>query len=184
MPRIFANFGIGTLADVCSGLLGAGVDGSPDQKVGPPPYPPPQAGEGKGGGGVAREPLGADFIIPTLACGLTAYYFVSTIDMVWEAKATGIVIGVVLAAMCVAHVARLGLRIAAGRGSFSLGELISNDLFNRQRLGLLVLVILFIVTIQWVGTTLGLFLLLIYLLGSRLPKGVIEKLVDSITGAG
>ena len=43
-----------------------------------------------------RAALGADFIIPLLACGLTLYYFVSTLDLVWEARATGTVIGLVL----------------------------------------------------------------------------------------
>jgi hypothetical protein len=164
--------------------------------------------------GAAPEPLGADFIIPVLACSLTAYYFVTTVDLAWEAKATGLFIGTVLAALCVAHFLRLGLRIASGRGSFAIGELTANDLFNRQRLGLLVLVVLFVATIHWVGTTLGLFLLLvgsmlvmgvrrfrtlfgvaftsaavvyvllIYLLNSKLPKGPIEHLLSSVLGMG
>ncbi len=103
------------------------------------------------------------------------------------------------------------IRIAAVS---ALGGCIGDALFNRQRLGLLVLAILFIATIQWVGTTLGLFLLLvasmlvmgvrsprvvfgvalltaavvylllIYLLGSRLPHGVIENVLSAIWGAG
>lgn len=159
-----------------------------------------------------RPALGADFIIPALACCLTAYYLVSTVDLVWEAKATGIVVGLVLIALCVAQFARLGLAIAAGSGSLRLGDLITNNLFNRQRLALLVLVILFIATIQWVGTTLGLFLLLIgsmrllgvrrirtlvgiafttaalvhlaliTLLDSRLPQGVLINLLSTTLG--
>jgi hypothetical protein len=162
----------------------------------------------------APEPLGADLIIPVLACALAAYYFVTTIDLTWEAKATGLFIGAVLAALCVGHFVRLGLRLASRRGSLAIGELISNDHFNRQRFGLVALVILFIASIQWVGTTLGLFLvlvgcmlvmgvrsirmlvgvsfvtaavvylLLIYLLSSRLPHGPIEKLLSSMSGGG
>ncbi len=160
----------------------------------------------------SRPALGADFIIPALACSLTAYYLMSTVDLVWEAKATGIVVGLVLLSLCVAQFARLGLAIAAGSGNFNLGDLITNTLFNRQRLALLVLVILFIATIQWVGTTLGLFLLLIgsmrllgvrrfrtlvgvafttaalvhlaliTLLNSRLPQGVLMNLLSSALG--
>jgi hypothetical protein len=159
-----------------------------------------------------RPALGADCIIPALACALTVYYLVSTVDLVWEAKATGIVIGLVLLALCVAQFVRLGLRIVAGDGSLRLGELIKDDVFNRQRLGLTAMVGLFVVSIHWVGTTLGLFLLLvgcmrllgvtsirtlvgvatvtaavvhlalITLLDSKLPRGVLMNLISAATG--
>jgi hypothetical protein len=81
-----------------------------------------------------------------------------------------------------------------------------------QRLGLVALVAAFIASIQWIGTTLGLFLLLIgcmlltgvrsvralvvvaattslivyvlliYLLNSRLPQGPVERLLGSVLG--
>lgn len=154
-----------------------------------------------------RTALGADVIIPVLACGLTAYYFVSTLDLVWEAKATGIFVGIVLIALCAVQFVRFGLQIAAGRASLSLGDLTDNTLFNRQRLALLIMVALFVGAIEWVGTTLGLFILLIgsmwvmgvrsvrtlvgvafvtaavvhlvliTLLGSRLPQGVLINLI-------
>jgi hypothetical protein len=160
------------------------------------------------------EPLGADLIIPLLASGLTAYFLITTFDLAWEAKITGTFIGAVLLALCATHFARIGLRIASGRGSLSFGELLSDTLFNRQRLALVALAILFIATIQSLGTTLGLFLLLvasmwvmgvrsigvlfgvafltaavvylllIYLLGSRLPQGPIEKTLAAMWGAG
>jgi hypothetical protein len=157
----------------------------------------------------AKRPLGGDVIIPALGCGLTVYYFVSTGDLVFEAKATGLVIGVVLIAFCAGLFARLLVQLAAGRGSLGLGELVANHPFNRQRLALAVLAVLFVATIHWVGTTLGLFLLLvgsmwtmgvrrlrtllavatvtaavvhlllISLLGSRLPLGLLQYLVSA-----
>jgi hypothetical protein len=156
--------------------------------------------------------LGADFIIPALAGGLTIYYLASTVDLIWEAKATGTVIGFALLALCIAQCARLGLRIASGRGSFSFGDLVRNDEFNRQRFSLAAMVTLYIVTIYWVGATIGLFFLLvgsmwllgvkkvrtlvgvaflstaiahlalITLLGSKLPRGVILDLVAAMAG--
>ncbi len=121
----------------------------------------------------ARAALGADFIIPALACGLALYYFASTTELVWEARATGTVIGLVLLALCVAQFAKLGLRIAAGQASLSTGDLFKNDEFNRQRLGLAAMVMVYILTIHWVGATIGLFFLLIgcmWLLGVRSIK--------------
>ena len=124
-----------------------------------------------------RAALGADFIIPLLACGLTAYYLVSTTDLVWEARATGTLIGLVLLALCIAHCARLGLRIAAGQGSFGFGDLFRNDEFNRQRLSLAAMVAIYIVTIYWVGATIGLFFLLIgcmWLLGVKSVRTLVS----------
>ena len=118
----------------------------------------------------ARVPLGGDFIIPLLACGLTLYYLASTTDLVWEARATGTVIGLTLLVLCAAHLVRLGLRISSGSASLSTGTLFENDLFNRQRAGLAAMVAIYIVTIYWVGATVGLFFLLIgcmWLLGVK-----------------
>jgi hypothetical protein len=163
-------------------------DANPDAGRGPPPA------------------LGAYFIIPLLACGLTIYYLISTVGLIWEAKSTGIVIGVVLLALCGTQIIRLGLKIARGEGTLGLGDLVENSLFNRQRLALLVLSALFIAALPLIGTTVGLFLvivasirvmgvrdwrvlvataaataatvhlLLIYLLGSQLPQGVFKNL--------
>src|SRR5262245_30868819 len=102
----------------------------------------------------ARVPLGGDLIIPLLACGLAAYYFASTVDLVWEAKATGLVVGIVLVMLCVAHFARVGRRVVSGAASLGLGELIAPTTFNKQRLALIALAALFIVSLPWVGTTL------------------------------
>lgn len=159
-----------------------------------------------------REPVAGDFIIPLLGIGLVAYYLASTTDLVWEAKATGVFVGVVLLVLCLLHMARLLVLIRARTASLSFGGLFSDTPFNRQRLGLLLLVALFIAALPWAGTTLGLFLLLIasmwlmgvrrlrtlvsvafaaaatvyllliYLLGSRLPQGPVEQLLALLLG--
>jgi hypothetical protein len=159
-----------------------------------------------------REPVAGDFIIPLLGSGLVAYYLASTTDLVWEAKATGVFVGVVLLVLCLAHMARLVLQIRTGRAALQSASLFSDTAFNRQRLGLLLLTAAFVVTLPWVGTTLGLFvlllasmwlmgvrrirtlvsvafaaaatvyLLLIYLLGSRLPQGPVEHLLALLIG--
>jgi hypothetical protein len=157
-------------------------------------------------------PIGADFIIPLLACALAIYYMSTTTELVWEARAAGVVIGVPLILMCVVHMGRMVLRIAAGRATFSTGQLFADNLFNRQRLGLAVLAVLFVACIPWTGATLGVllflvasmlilgvrnwrivasisiataalvYLLLIVLLSSRLPPGPIENLLAPLWG--
>lgn len=164
----------------------------------------PDAGRG------VTPALGPYFVVPVLASGLTIYYLVSTTGLIWEAKSTGIVIGTILLALCAAQIGRLSLRVVRGEGTLGFGELVADTLFNRQRLALLVLTALFIATLPWVGTSLGLFiilvisirvmgvrdwrvlvavglitaavvhLLLIYLLGSQLPEGVLKPFFSFI----
>ena len=158
----------------------------------------------------AAPALGAYFIIPLLASALTIYYLVSTVDLIWEAKSTGIYIGVVLLALCVIQFLRLGLQVARGEATLGLGELTENSFFNRLRFGLLLLAIAFVALLPVLGTTLGLFLvliamirlmgvtnwrvlvtiafvtaaivhgLLIYLLDSPLPQGFLKPVFSSL----
>lgn len=155
--------------------------------------------------GTERQPLGAELILPLLASGLTIYYLIDTATLAWEARATGVIIGVVLLALCTVQFVRTAIRLLTGTASLSLGAFAADTPDNRRRLGLLVLSILFILTIEYVGTTLGLFLflyaamwmmgvrsqtqlvaisfctaatvfvLLVWLLGSRLPRGIVEN---------
>jgi hypothetical protein len=126
--------------------------------------------EGGGSEPRARAPLGADLIIPVLGCALTIYYLASTTDLVWEARATGTVIGVVLLALCAVLFLKLGISVASGQATLSFGDLFRNDGFNRQRFGLAAMVMIYVVTIYWIGATVGLFFLLVgcmWLLGVR-----------------
>jgi ABC-type sugar transport system permease subunit len=154
--------------------------------------------------------LGAYFIIPALACALTVYFLVSTRDLIWEARSTGTFIGVILLGLCIGQFIRLGLKVSRGEATLGLGELAENTYYNRLRLALLVLTIAFIALLPVIGTTLGLFLvliamvrlmgvrswralvtvafitsatvhgLLIYLLGSQLPQGLLKPLFTSL----
>lgn len=153
-----------------------------------------------------KPALGANFIIPLLACGLTIYYLVSTAELIWEARATGTFIGVILLCLCIAQFVRLGRQVVRGEATLGLGDLIEDNLNNRRRLALLVLTGVFIAALPLLGTTVGLFLviiamtrlmgvrdwrvliavaflaaaavhlLLIQALGSKLPQGLFKSL--------
>jgi hypothetical protein len=159
------------------------------------------------------EALASDLIIPALGCGLAAYYVLSTADLAWEARATGSIIASVLLGMCAVHFLRTALRVVRGAGRLGFGDLLEDSSHNRQRLVLLALLVVFVLTIRWLGTTLGLFLLLvgalrvmgvrsarellaisaaaasavyllfIFLLNSRLPRGAIENALATILPA-
>lgn len=158
--------------------------------------------------------LGADLIIPLLGSGLAIYYLATTAELDWEAKSAGLFVGTVLLVLCAIQLGRTIMALVGRTGSLGFGGLFANTLHNRQRLALIVLVALFIATIGWTGTTLGLFILLvaamlvmgvrepgkllaiafgtsavvylmlIYLLDSRLPRGVIEKAIAAALAQG
>ena len=160
----------------------------------------PDAGRG------AVPALGPHFVIPVLASALTVYFLISTAGLIWEARSTGTYIGVILLALCATQFVKLGLKVARGQGTLGFGDLVEDSFYNRLRLGLLVLVVAFVALLPVIGTTLGLFLvliamvrlmgvqswrvlftvafitaatvhgLLIYLLGSQLPQGFLGPL--------
>jgi apolipoprotein N-acyltransferase len=165
-------------------------------------------------GQVRRPALGADLIIPVLAAGLTIYFLVNTAGLVWEARANGTVIGIALLILVAAQLAKIARQVSRVHGSLGLGRLVERSPVQAQRLGLLATMTVFIATIPWVGTTLGLFLamftsmailgvrdwralfgvsfavaavvylLFIVLLQSRLPVGPVETFLATLLPGG
>ena len=107
-----------------------------------------------------RSPLGADLVIPALAGAFAVYFLFSVADLAWEASANGVLIGVILLVLVAAQLARIGLKIARGEGSLDLEPLWAPREALLRRLGLVVITIAFITTLQWLGLTLGLLLAL------------------------
>lgn len=166
--------------------------------------PNPEAGRGD------KAALGAYFIVPLLASALTLYFLISTQGLIWEARSTGTFVGVILLCLCGVQIVRLGLQVVRGQATLGFGDLFENNLFNRQRLTLLVFTTAFVVALPLIGTTVGLFILLvasvrvmgvhdwrvligvalaaaamvhfllIYLLGSQLPQGVFKAVFAAI----
>ena len=161
-----------------------------------------------------RPALGADLIIPIVSVAFAVYFLVNTAGLVWEARANGTVIGGVLLVLATVQIVRIALAVRAGRATLGLGELVERSPAQRQRLGLLLALVVFIAAIPWLGTTLGMFavmlvsmwllgvrqpgllfgvafavaavvyLLFMALLQSRLPRGIVENLLSSLFAGG
>ena len=170
--------------------------------------------DNRGSDSTGKQALGADLVIPLIGSSLAIYYLLQTAELDWEAKSAGLFVGTVLLALCAIQLARTLVAVVRGQATLGPGELIANTQHNRQRLALMILVALFIATITWTGTTLGLFLLLIasmwvmgvrqpgkllgvafctsavvyimliYLLDTRLPRGIVEKSIAAALGQG
>jgi hypothetical protein len=119
---------------------------------------------------------------------------------------------VTLLALVAVQLVRIAKRARAAGGALGLGELAQWSPAQRQRLEVFAILVLFVATIPWLGTTLGLFLvmlgamwslgvrnwrtliavsaavagtvyvLFIALLQSRLPLGPVERLLASLWG--
>lgn len=157
---------------------------------------------------------GADFIIPALAAGFTGYFLASTAALTWEAKANGVVIGVILLLLVLVQVVRISIQIRSGEAGGGLGDIAIWSPVQAKRLAIIVALALFVATIQWLGTTLGLFMtmaasmwimgvrswksllaisfgaaatvyaLFIGLLDAHMPEGLVERALSALTGGG
>jgi hypothetical protein len=164
--------------------------------------------------GGRRAAQGADLIIQVLAAGFTIYFLADTWNLTWEAKANGLVIGTLLLALTAIQLVRMGLDAAAHRTSLRLGAFAERSPTQFQRLALVAILIIWLATISWLGTTLslalvmaasmwvlgvrswntlaiastgtaaGVYVLFILLLGSRLPHGIVEHLIARLSGGG
>ena len=105
-----------------------------------------------------KAPLGADLVIPALALGFAAYFFFSIADLVWEAKANGVLIGVILIALIAVQLARLGIRLVRGEGDWRADPLWQPRDVLWKRIGMVALTVVFIAALPWLGLTLTLLL--------------------------
>ena len=115
-------------------------------------------------------PLGADLVIPALALAFAVYFFVSIADLAWEAKANGTVIGGVLVVLVLIQLVRIGIRLARRQGTLGFEPLLTPRDALGKRIGLVVITVAFIATLQWLGLTLGLLLALfasLWVMGAR-----------------
>jgi hypothetical protein len=152
-----------------------------------------------------KNPLGADLVIPALALGFAVYFFISIADLAWEAKANGVVIGGVLVALIAVQIVRMAIELVRGRATLGFEAIWAPREALGKRVGLVAVTVLFIVTLKWLGLTLGLlaalfaalwimgargkalvilpiavsaaaYLLFVVLLNSEIPHGPIERL--------
>jgi hypothetical protein len=117
-----------------------------------------------------KNPLGADLVIPALALGFAAYFFVSVADLAWEAKANGVMIGGILVVLIAAQVIRIAVQVAKRKADLGFSPLWEPRDALGKRVGMVLITIAFIATLDWLGLTLGLLLALfaaLWIMGAR-----------------
>jgi len=161
-----------------------------------------------------RQALGADLVIPALALAFAAYFFTSISGLAWEAKANGMIIGTALSLLAGAQVIRIVVKIARGRATLGTSAIWEPREVLGKRIAMVLVTIAFIVTIPWLGLTLGLLVgmaaalwlmgvrrpgllaaiafavafaaygLFILALDARFPHGPVEKAIAAARGKG
>lgn len=127
--------------------------------------------------------LGADLVIPVVALAFTVYFFYSTRELGWEARANGLIIGTLLMVLGAVQIGRVMVDFARGRGTFGFGALVRPPDVFRKRVGMLAITIAFVATLPWLGLGIGLFAALaasFWLMGVR-PLAHVLKVSAAIT---
>ena len=106
----------------------------------------------------SKVPLGADLIIPALALAFAIYFFTDIVDLSWEAKANGMLIGSVLIVLVAVQLVRVGVRVWSGTASLAFDRLLLPREVLAKRVGMVALTALFIASLEWLGLTLAVFL--------------------------
>ena len=104
------------------------------------------------------QALGADLVIPGLALAFALYFFFSTADLVWEAKANGVIIGTALVILIALLAGRVALQVVRGEGGLGFDPLWQPREMLWKRVGLVAVTALFVAAMPWLGLTLALWL--------------------------
>jgi hypothetical protein len=103
-----------------------------------------------------KNPLGADLVIPALALGFAVYFFWSIADLAWEAKANGVVIGTALIVLVTIQLVSIAVQVAKGKGDLRTDPLWQPTDVLWKRIGMVLVTVAFIATLQLLGLTLSL----------------------------
>jgi hypothetical protein len=116
---------------------------------------------------------GADLVIPALALAFVAYFFVSTAELAWEAKANAVVIGTVLLILTIMQVVRIVFRVARRQAGLGMAVLWEPRDVVWKRVGMVAVTAVFIAALPWLGLTLSLWLGMLaalWIMGLRRPR--------------
>ena len=100
-----------------------------------------------------KENVSGELVIPIAAVIFTLYYFLTIIKSPWTAQVSAFFIGAVL--ITLASILTINRLLLVKRGAAELGirQLAGSSSLMLRRVGLLILTISFIVTLQWGGFT-------------------------------
>lgn len=161
---------------------------------------------------VKKAPRGADLVIPALALVFAVYFFISIADLAWEAKANGVLIGIILLILVALQLVRIGREVARGEADLRTDPLWRPRDVLVKRIGMVLITVVFIAAMDRLGLTLAVWLamtaalavmgvrkrsillwlplavatavyvMFVAVLDSAFPRGPIERLLAALFG--
>lgn len=105
--------------------------------------------------------VGAELIIPIASLLFAVYYLTSIWGIRWEAQVNGLFHSAVLLLLVIVFLIKTFGRIARGEADLKFGKRLGTRSLLIQRLSLIGLAAIFVVTLPYLGFTLGTFLFLV-----------------------
>jgi len=155
-----------------------------------------------------KKAKGDELIFPLMALAFAIYYLYTIVDLSWEAKINGVLVGSILIFLIAVFLFKTALERWRGKISLKLKTFVFNSSAHLTRVWFLLLAIAYVIMIPWVGFTLTTFgylvaamlllgvrspvrlfavslalsvfgyLFFITLLKTRLPSGPVERLIE------
>jgi len=133
-----------------------------------------------------KKAKGDELVLPIIALAFAFYYIYTIIDLSWEAKVNGMLVGSILIFLIAIFLFRILLERWRGNISLKLKDFTFRGRMQYTRLGFLLLAIAYVVVIPWGGftlTTFGYLVSAMLLLGVRSP-GRLFGVALGLAGAG
>ncbi|MEW6670155.1 MAG: tripartite tricarboxylate transporter TctB family protein [Thermodesulfobacteriota bacterium] len=155
-----------------------------------------------------KKAKGDELVFPIMALAFAIYYLYTILDLNWEAKVNGVLVGSILIFLIAVFLFRTALDWQRGKISLKFKTFVFNSGIQLTRIWFLLLAVSYVVVIPWAGFTLTTFgylvaamlllgvrsplrlfavsltlsvsgyLFFITLLKTRLPLGPVERLID------
>ncbi len=98
-----------------------------------------------------RVSLGGELILPIMALVFTLYYFSTIVDSPWTAQVNAFMVGSLLISVIVLFLLRMAIMVSRGEADLGLGNLLQPAKLLPSRLIYIVLIVLYLLGIEWGG---------------------------------
>jgi hypothetical protein len=133
-----------------------------------------------------KQARGDELVLPFIALAFAIYYIYTIIDLSWEAKVNGILVGSVLIFLIFIFLCRIALDRWQGKISLKFKTFVFKSGIQVTRVWFLLLAVAYVIAIPWGGftlTTFGYLVAAMLLLGVRSPVRLLGvSLALSVSG--
>jgi len=119
-----------------------------------------------------KQAKGDELVLPVIALAFAIYYIYTIIDLSWEAKVNGVLVGSILIFLIAVFLCKIALERWRGKISLKFKTFVFKSGIQVTRVWFLLLAVAYVIAIPWGGftlTTFGYLVAAMLLLGVRSP---------------